>query len=118
MSDHPVLKITSVDVLGCNVNLSLDGVPLTSVMDVVLHIEAKDIIRATITMLVAVDAELPADVTIINSAPTEPEHRLVADHNGEPSCLCGWTPHPPEYSTRMDAVSGVHRHVATFIGMP
>jgi hypothetical protein len=39
-------------------------------------------------------------------------HRLVPDHNGEPSCLCGWTPTPPEFATRGVAVSGVHKHVA------
>ena len=38
-------------------------------------------------------------------------HRLVPDHNGEPSCLCGWTPTPPEFATREAAVSGVHKHV-------
>jgi hypothetical protein len=70
------------------------------------------------TLGVDVDAQDVTGTNRLGQHRLVADHSLVADHNGEPSCVCGWTPHPPKYSTRMDAISGVHRHVATFIGMP
>jgi len=34
----------------------------------------------------------------------------VADHNGEPVCVCGWDPAQRGARSRYDALAKVHRH--------
>jgi len=59
MSNFPVLKITAPSVDGHTANITLDGVPLTSVLAITLHVNAARPTTATIVMDVDADVEMP-----------------------------------------------------------
>jgi hypothetical protein len=38
-------------------------------------------------------------------------HALAADPDGDPSCICGFKPVPPEVKTQLEAAAKISRHV-------
>lgn len=43
--------------------------------------------------------------------PPYSSHLLVSDHNGDPTCVCGYRPVPPEATSQMNAAMLIRKHV-------